>query len=103
MKHSRSAAIASAISAALALAQQQAHSQEAAASNEPVEQVVITGSRIARTSDDTPSPVTTLGSDELTKIQATNIGAALSSLPRSGPAATRPPTGLAASTWARRS
>lgn len=81
MKHSRSVAIASAISAALALAQQQAHAQDAAASNEPVQQVVITGSRIARTSDDTPSPVTTLGSDELTKTQATNIGAALSSLP----------------------
>ena len=79
-QHSRSAAIASAISAALALAQQ-AHAQEAPASNEAVEQVVITGSRIARASDNSPSPVTTLGADELARIQATNIGAALSELP----------------------
>jgi iron complex outermembrane recepter protein len=78
--HSRTWAISSAVAAALALAQQ-AHSQEAPASNEVVEQVVITGSRIARSSDDAPSPVTTLGSDELQKLQVTNIGAALSELP----------------------
>jgi iron complex outermembrane recepter protein len=76
-------AVSSAISAALALAQTQlAHAQEApAASSDLVQQVVVTGSRIARSSDDAPSPVTTLGSDELTKLQATNIGAALSELP----------------------
>ncbi|MEJ0035120.1 MAG: TonB-dependent receptor [Gammaproteobacteria bacterium] len=74
-------AVASAISAALSLTQT-AYAQEApAASNEPEAQVVITGSRIARSSDDAPSPVTTLGSDELQKLQATNIGAALSELP----------------------
>ena len=75
-------AVASAISAALALAQtQQARAQEAPASNETVQQVVVTGSRIARASDDAPSPVTTLGGEELAKLQSTNIGAALSELP----------------------
>ena len=73
-------AVSSAISAALSLAQP-AYAQESPSSNEPVQQIVITGSRIARASDDAPSPVTTLGSDELQKLQATNIGAALSELP----------------------
>ena len=83
VQHRRAIALAvsSAIAAALSLAQS-AHAQQApAASEEPVDQVVITGSRIARTSDDAPSPVTTLGSDELQKLQVTNIGAALSELP----------------------
>jgi outer membrane receptor protein involved in Fe transport len=42
---------------------------------------VITGSRIARPIGDAPSPVTSLGSAELERIQATNIGAVLSELP----------------------
>lgn len=74
-------AVSSAIAAALSLGQT-AHAQEApASSEEPVAQVVITGSRIARASDDAPSPVTTLGSEELQRLQTTNIGAALSELP----------------------
>ena len=45
-------------------------------------QVVITGSRIARPDSDAPSPVTTLGSDELEKIAATNIGAVVERVAR---------------------
>ena len=51
------------------------------ASQEPEAQVVITGSRIVRSSADAPSPVTVVGSDELQKIGATNIGQVLSELP----------------------
>jgi outer membrane receptor protein involved in Fe transport len=52
-----------------------------AAPDDTPTQVVITGSRIARSSEDAPSPVTTIGSDELQKIAATNIGQVLSELP----------------------
>jgi outer membrane receptor protein involved in Fe transport len=48
---------------------------------ERVEQVVITGSRIARSGFDTPSPVTTMGEEELRALSVTNIGAAVSQLP----------------------
>jgi iron complex outermembrane receptor protein len=48
---------------------------------EPAAQVVITGSRIARPESDAPSPVTTVGAEELRNIAATNIGAVLSELP----------------------
>lgn len=50
------------------------------AGNEP-EQVVVTGSRIARTGFDTPSPVTVVGEEELRALAVTNIGAAVSQLP----------------------
>ena len=50
------------------------------AAEEP-EQVVVTGSRIARTGFDTPSPVTTVGQEELRALSVTNIGAAVSQLP----------------------
>src|SRR5690242_4129599 len=40
----------------------------AAASEDTPTQVVITGSRIARSSENAPSPVTTVGADELQKI-----------------------------------
>jgi outer membrane receptor protein involved in Fe transport len=60
----------------------QVHAQESPqASEEPAEQVVITGSRIARSDQNAPSPVTSLGSEELQKLAVTNIGAALSELP----------------------
>jgi iron complex outermembrane recepter protein len=45
------------------------------------EQVVITGTRITRTGFDTPSPVTTMGEEELRALSVTNIGAAVSQLP----------------------
>jgi iron complex outermembrane recepter protein len=49
--------------------------------SEDVEQVVVTGSRIARTGFDTPSPVTVMGAEELRALSVTNIGAAVSQLP----------------------
>jgi iron complex outermembrane receptor protein len=49
--------------------------------DDPLEQVVVTGSRIARTGFDTPSPVTVMGGDELRALSVTNIGAAVSQLP----------------------
>jgi iron complex outermembrane receptor protein len=64
-----------------AQAQEPAGPDRPAAEDEPGAQVVITGSRIARQSNDGPSPVTTVGSDELEKLAATNIGAMLSELP----------------------
>ncbi len=64
-----------------AQAQQSAGPAGPEAQEEPAAQVVITGSRIARQNNDGPSPVTTVGSDELEKLAATNIGAVLSGLP----------------------
>ncbi len=58
-----------------------------AAPDDPLAQVVVTGSRIVRSSENAPSPVTTLGSDELQKIAATNIGQVLSELPSFRPSA----------------
>jgi outer membrane receptor protein involved in Fe transport len=63
-----------------------AHAQGAdengpAAKNDQLEQVVVTGSRIARTGFDTPQPVTVMGEDELRALSVTNIGAAVNQLP----------------------
>lgn len=43
--------------------------------------IVVTGSRLGRTTFDTPTPVTVLGADNLKQLSITNIGAGLSQLP----------------------
>ncbi|BBC72135.1 conserved hypothetical protein [Altererythrobacter sp. B11] len=44
-------------------------------------QIVVTGSRLARTTFDAPSPVTTLGGDDLARRGVTNIAEAIAELP----------------------
>src|SRR3569833_3501394 len=61
--HAIALAVSSIISAALALPQS-THAQEAPSSNDTLEQIVVTGSRIARAADNAPSPLTTLGAAE---------------------------------------
>jgi iron complex outermembrane receptor protein len=50
-------------------------------SGEGAEEVVVTGSRIARDGFDTPSPVTVLGPEEMQALAVTNIGSMVSQLP----------------------
>jgi iron complex outermembrane receptor protein len=67
-----------------ALAQAQAPGPQQApdgASGDDLSQVIITGSRIARSGFDTPSPVTVMGAEELRDLAVTNIGAIVSQLP----------------------
>lgn len=45
------------------------------------DQIVVTGSRLARSTFDTPQPVTVLGAEELEQVQVTNIGEAVSDIP----------------------
>jgi outer membrane receptor protein involved in Fe transport len=49
---------------------------------EEVEEVIVSGSRLASSSGfTTPTPVTTLGEDEIERLNITNIGAGISQLP----------------------
>lgn len=43
--------------------------------------IIITGSRLARSTFDTPSPVTVLGAEELDRLQVTNVGQVAAELP----------------------
>lgn len=43
--------------------------------------IVVTGSRLARSTFNTPSPVTVLGGEELDRLQVVNVGDAVSDLP----------------------
>lgn len=47
-----------------------------------LEEVVVTGSRIARRSADSPNPVTVMGADDMQKLGITNVGDALAQLPQ---------------------
>ena len=60
-----------------------------AADGASVEEVIVTGSRLASTSGfSTPTPVTTLGEDEIERLNITNIGAGISQLPAFRPSNT---------------
>jgi iron complex outermembrane receptor protein len=50
-------------------------------STDPLQEVVVTGSRIARSGFTSPTPVTTIGAEELERLAITNIGAGISQLP----------------------
>ncbi|AKH41501.1 outer membrane receptor protein involved in Fe transport [Altererythrobacter atlanticus] len=71
-------------SALAALSALPAHAQDGGsdggqgAGNEPI---VVTGSRLQRTTFDAPSPVTTLGGDDLARRGVTNIAEAITELP----------------------
>src|SRR5690606_4101359 len=43
--------------------------------------IVVTGSRLARSTFDTPSPVTVLGGEDFERLQITNVGEGVSELP----------------------
>jgi iron complex outermembrane recepter protein len=77
----------------------------AEAAAEEGDSIIVTGSRLARSTFDTPSPVTVLGSEELDRLQVTNIGEGVAELPAFRPSnpTIRRRTASAASTWARRS
>jgi iron complex outermembrane receptor protein len=59
-----------------------AFAQEPQASSTTLEEVVITGSRIARSTFDTPTPVTVVGQEQIEARAFTNIAAALNDLPQ---------------------
>ncbi|MET0280308.1 MAG: TonB-dependent receptor [Steroidobacteraceae bacterium] len=58
-----------------------AQAAEPPPADEELEQVVVTGSRIASTGFTTPTPVTVLGADEIAAMGITNIGAGANQLP----------------------
>ncbi|MBN8831102.1 MAG: TonB-dependent receptor [Sphingomonadales bacterium] len=60
-----------------------AFAQEAPQSGSAAEDqaIIITGSRLGRTTFDTPTPVTTLGADTIKQLAITNVGVGLSQLP----------------------
>ncbi len=43
--------------------------------------IIVTGSRLGRTTFDTPTPVTVLGGDNLKQLAITNVGVGLNQLP----------------------
>ncbi len=45
------------------------------------ETIIVTGSRLARTTFDTPSPVTVLGGADFERLQITNVGEGVAELP----------------------
>lgn len=55
--------------------------QPAPANSEPPEEVVVTGSRIARVGFDMPTPTTVLNAEDLAKTGITNIGQITNSIP----------------------
>lgn len=55
---------------------------QAAPAGNVLEEVVITGSRIARSTFDTPAPVTIVGQDQIESRAFVNVGAALNDLPQ---------------------
>lgn len=67
---------------------QQVQEPKAEAEPEEAAEIVVTGSRIARSGFDQPTPVTVLGSDVLNSRAASNIGSVLNELPSFRPSAT---------------
>ncbi len=55
--------------------------QQAADDSDEDDTILVTGSRLARSTFDTPQPVTVLGAEELEQVQVTNIGEAVSEIP----------------------
>jgi outer membrane receptor protein involved in Fe transport len=55
------------------------------------ESIIVTGSRLARSTFDTPSPVTVLGAEEFESLQITNVGEGVAELPAFRPS-TNPST-----------
>ncbi len=68
-------------SAAAAQAVPDASDASAESAAEDNSTIIVTGSRIARSTFDTPSPVTVLGAEQLEQTQVTNVGEAVSDIP----------------------
>lgn len=58
-----------------------ASAQEASNDAEERDTILVTGSRLARSTFDTPQPVTVLGAEEMAQVQATNVGEVISDIP----------------------
>lgn len=70
----------SSLFAAPAAAQESAPEAEAAPA-EAGQEIIVTGSRLARTTFDTPNPVTVLGGEDFDRLQVTNVGEGVAELP----------------------
>lgn len=66
----------------------QAHAQQTAAEVEQGEDIIVTGSQIARSGFDTPTPVTVVSSADFERIGAPNIADALNQMPALKPSVT---------------
>lgn len=67
--------------AAQAQEQPKAEAAQAPGGEESLEAIVVTGSRIARSGFDTPTPVTVLGSERMQALNVTNVAEGLNQLP----------------------
>lgn len=76
--------------AALAISATSAYAQETDDASNEGEVIIVTGSRIQRTSVDTREPSIIIGSDSLEERGITNIGDALDQIPAFGPPASSP-------------
>jgi outer membrane cobalamin receptor len=74
-----------------------------AAKDDELEQVVVTGSRLAPSGFTTPTPVTVLGADAIEELGITNIGAGANQLPAFRATTTPTTNGWAVSNVVRRS
>jgi len=90
MRHSLTSAIRScllaasalgALAAGPALAQDQSATSAEPPAGESDRQIVVTGSRLGRSTFDTPSPVTVLGGEDLSRRGITNVAEAITELP----------------------
>ncbi len=63
----------------------------AGTSSEEAQSIIVTGSRLARSTFDSPQPVTVLGGEEFERLQITNVGEGISELPSFRPS-TNPST-----------
>ncbi|MEJ1962066.1 MAG: TonB-dependent receptor plug domain-containing protein [Gammaproteobacteria bacterium] len=77
-----------AVTAAVAGSSTAAVAQEQQSADEPLEAVVITGSRVIRAGMSSPTPVTSLSSDELLQANPQSIAQALALLPSMGTSTT---------------
>ncbi|WP_404711893.1 TonB-dependent receptor domain-containing protein [Sphingomonas sp. MMS24-J13] len=60
----------------------------AASTPAPTEEIIVTGSRLARSTFTTPTPVTVLGGEDLQRLGIVNVGQAVSELPAFRPSTT---------------
>lgn len=81
----RALALLSASAAALALGAPAAAQDQPAAEGDDV--IIVTGSRIAKSTLETPLPTVTVGSDNIENLGLTNVGSALGALPTFAPSA----------------
>ena len=66
---------------ATASAENVAAPAESAAESNDAQSIIVTGSRLARSTFDSPQPVTVLGGEEFERLQITNVGEGVSELP----------------------